>query len=508
MTYGSCDAMGEATKLFTLEEKLRYHPDLLQLAERKEMLNAASKSLAKSMRSELADMIDEYGDKFGVQKAYNRARNIRGDDIDLSTPFVTIGYVSNVVERLEKILPSLGGKVNEEETEDAILDFSALLGGLVRIRTSTEKNSKKDTWDAKIATRMLSDIYKRFKRALKMDIFCEEKARALCDKIGQAQEEYRALYSRIEEEVPKQARLHMCTIGSSHKLPVSKKPDLAGAFGLMSFNECDDFEEEDLPKKTVVIFDEAGCIPSYELVGISRLGLDIEALVLVGDKHQLPPYDANQGRPSSQRLWGRYRQPKARVQKVQSLLDASALKLDTGKVMLTTQYRVPKDIADMLNVRVYNGKYKTCPNAGVPHFGLTVIDVPEDLNPRRKYVNSREVERGLKLADRLLLDDSISSVLIITPYKNQQREFQFQMKRINMECPVLTIDQCQGQEADAVILSLVRKPTRFLNKNRLNVALSRVRKKLYVLVDRDSLRDACRNTKWETALMAADLLDK
>jgi superfamily I DNA and/or RNA helicase len=49
---------------------------------------------------------------------------------------------------------------------------------------------------------------------------------------------------------------------------------------------------------------------------------------------------------------------------------------------------------------------------------------------------------------------------------------------------VLTIDQCQGQEADVVILSLVRKPTRFLKKNRLNVALSRAREELYLLVDR------------------------
>ena len=49
---------------------------------------------------------------------------------------------------------------------------------------------------------------------------------------------------------------------------------------------------------------------------------------------------------------------------------------------------------------------------------------------------------------------------------------------------VLTIDQCQGQEADIVILSLVQKPTRFLTINRLNVALSRVRKRLFVLVDK------------------------
>lgn len=78
----------------------------------------------------------------------------------------------------------------------------------------------------------------------------------------------------------------------------------------------------------------------------------------------------------------------------------------------------------------------------------------------------------------------------------------------NMSTPpiVLTIDQCQGQEADAVILSLVQKPTRFLNKNRLNVALSRVRKKLYILVDKSSLRAACANSKWESAELASDLL--
>lgn len=73
---------------------------------------------------------------------------------------------------------------------------------------------------------------------------------------------------------------------------------------------------------------------------------------------------------------------------------------------------------------------------------------------------------------------------------------------------MLTIDQCQGQEADAVILSLVRKPTLFLNLNRLNVALSRARKKLYVMVDKAKLRESCRDTtSWDAALLASDLLD-
>lgn len=95
-------------------------------------------------------------------------------------------------------------------------------------------------------------------------------------------------------------------------------------------------------------------------------------------------------------------------------------------------------------------------------------------------------------------------------YKNQQREFEFQIKKRKLDVinhPVLTIDQCQGQEADVVILSLVRKPTKFLNLNRLNVALSRVRRRLFVLVDKQKLREACRDSNWEARLLAGDLLD-
>lgn len=102
------------------------------------------------------------------------------------------------------------------------------------------------------------------------------------------------------------------------------------------------------------------------------------------------------------------------------------------------------------------------------------------------------------------------SLLLLTfQYKNQQREFEHKIKARDMsnyQIPVLTIDQCQGQEADIVILSLVQKPTRFLTKNRLNVALSRTRKRLYILVDKEKLRFACSNRDWESAPFAADLL--
>jgi superfamily I DNA and/or RNA helicase len=75
-----------------------------------------------------------------------------------------------------------------------------------------------------------------------------------------------------------------------------------------------------------------------------------------------------------------------------------------------------------------------------------------------------------------------------------------------LDIKVLTIDQCQGQEADYVILSLVQKPTRFLDLNRLNVALSRVRKKLYFLADKRDFLAACNDKNWPCSLLGRDLL--
>jgi hypothetical protein len=111
-----------------------------------------------------------------------------------------------------------------------------------------------------------------------------------------------------------------------------------------------------------------------------------------------------------------------------------------------------------------------------------------------------------RLQTKLLL---FCSVRLSFQYKKQQRELQFVFRREGKKfeaIPILTIDQCQGQEADIVIISLVQKPTRFLTKNRLNVALSRVRKKLFFLVDKREFMSASMNSRWECSLLAKDLL--
>ena len=72
-------------------------------------------------------------------------------------------------------------------------------------------------------------------------------------------------------------------------------------------------------------------------------------------------------------------------------------------------------VAEMLNSHVYHGSYNTCASAKVPSRGLNVINVQEDDNPRRKYVNSHEVSEGMRLINKLQADPHISNILVITP---------------------------------------------------------------------------------------------
>eukprot|EP00979_Chaetoceros_neogracilis_P016579 scaffold8683_cov123-Chaetoceros_neogracile.AAC.2 len=59
-TYGSGESMGSATKLFTLEGKLNYHPDLNELKEKTDLFATASKQLLMEMKNRIANTIEKF----------------------------------------------------------------------------------------------------------------------------------------------------------------------------------------------------------------------------------------------------------------------------------------------------------------------------------------------------------------------------------------------------------------------------------------------------------------
>ena len=175
ITYGSGEAMGSATKLFTLEGKLRYvyvilniqyggrttgtttsklmyffsnipgHKQLSSQAMRtqrkKDLFNSASSQLLKEMKNLIANDIDAFGEEFHVDRAYDRSHHIRSS-INLTSPLVILRYLTELLEDMRSLFPK--GKrttmrVNEEDIEDLVSRRSELLGGLVKIRTDPEK---------------------------------------------------------------------------------------------------------------------------------------------------------------------------------------------------------------------------------------------------------------------------------------------------------------------------------------------------------------------------------
>jgi len=224
----------------------------------------------------------------------------------------------------------------------------------------------------------LKHIAKLLQKLLDSSLFSIENAEESFLALRQAEEGHTRAILRIKIELLEDAHVMMATIGSSHKLPVpidDDDADMVDAFDRLHIGTAKG-------KETIVVFDEAGCIPDYELLGLSRLKRSIKALICVGDKHQLPPYA-----PSS--FGRRASGPPSRDEKVDSLLDVSGLVDDGdtgGQIRLNTQYRVPRDIANVLNDRIYKGNYRTAINCDVPNRGFHFVDV-NYLHGGKKYEN-------------------------------------------------------------------------------------------------------------------------
>jgi hypothetical protein len=351
---------------------------------------------------------------------------LEADEPEFKSPLGVITTIRNTHDDIGELLAR--GKVNEEDVENLVVDHSTILSKVIPIRE--EQMKMRHRWNEERTIRLcLKDIYSNLSRILSEELFNEGTAREMQTRERQATETCRSTEERLRVQLPRVARLHMSTIGSSHKLPVpgdDEKDDLVDAMG--GLNIDDDAVGRGEAHDTVVVFDESGCIPAYELLGLSRLGRNVEGMLLVGDKKQLSPYDPSQvqraapgastrnTRGFSRRNSGFSRQASlSNPEKIKSLLDVSALTVDDAKIKLTMQYRVPRDIADLLNDRVYMGDYDTSPECKAPEKGLHFIHVETpSYRAATKYVNEDEIEHVVELV-RQYTRKGCDSIMILTP---------------------------------------------------------------------------------------------
>ena len=215
-------------------------------------------------------------------------------------------------------------------------------------------------------------------------------------------------------------------------------------------------------------------------------------LIMAGDHKQLPPTVLSE-----------------RAKKLNfSLFERFANLFPESCYTLKIQYRMNEKISKFPSCEFYNCVVKSHESvkniklsdiANISEFvgfdePLVFYDTKEqflEANKRGSHskYNPLEAEFVKKLVDEfLLLGVKRQDIGVITPYKDHEEY----MKRIIEDIEVKSIDGFQGREKEVVILSLVRandnEEIGFLSdKRRLNVAITRAKRKLIIVGDAKTL---------------------
>ncbi|KAJ2452723.1 hypothetical protein EV183_002702 [Coemansia sp. RSA 2336] len=249
-----------------------------------------------------------------------------------------------------------------------------------------------------------------------------------------------------------------------------------------------------------VVMEEAAQVLDVETLLPLTLSQTLERVVLIGDHNQLPPVVKSPGLRAFSRM--------------EQSLFARLIRLGVPFVELDCQARARPSIASLYRHRyrslgdlkplVFQGAYAQ-PNPGFAHV-LQFVDVGDyqgqgESEPSRYfYQNLGEAEYVVAVYQYMrLIGYSAEQVAILTTYNGQRALINDVLNRrcrpyeqFGMPRAVSTVDQFQGQQADFVLLSLVR--TRNIGHirdiRRLTVALSRAKLGLYVF-GRRSLFESC-----------------
>lgn len=246
--------------------------------------------------------------------------------------------------------------------------------------------------------------------------------------------------------------------------------------------------------RTVVIDEAAQALEPACWIPI----LKADKFVLAGDPFQLPPTIKSND---------------ARKEGLEVTLIEKCIQNQSEVSLLKTQYRMNSQIMEFSNRQFYAGEleaHSSVANHSLEDLSLystssiEFIDTAgtgfneQESTESRSLENKGEIDLLEKHLNILLTDpnfDINTSIGIISPYKAQvlalQNHFGEELKS-SYDLNINTIDSFQGQERDVIYISMVRSNDEgtigFLSDlRRMNVAMTRARKKLVVIGDSATL---------------------
>lgn len=263
----------------------------------------------------------------------------------------------------------------------------------------------------------------------------------------------------------------------------------------------------------IVVLDEAA--QTTEPAFMCALAVSkAEQVILIGDTKQLPPTITAMELKDSLGL-----SPMSRLEKV-----------GIDKVTLGIQYRMPQSLIDHPSKYFYDGLV-SCANNDANHakpptgfpwpnsLPLAFIHSGEDNEIAHNFggkSNPTEISLIKRILINLLEFGNIDAhdIAVITPYSKQVQAIRVELtsnmgvdKRMKMDqIKIGTVDSFQGRETDLVLFSAVRsnllKEMGFLrDPRRLNVAITRARKGLILVGDRNVL-NTCKH--WASLLKSCE----
>lgn len=205
-------------------------------------------------------------------------------------------------------------------------------------------------------------------------------------------------------------------------------------------------------------------------------------VVIVGDLKQLPHIVKSESLNSLDNIFKSYNLHSSYNYQNSLLLSMSMLFDDAPKTLLKEHYRCNPKIIDFCNKKFYNNELVILSKNKTQNPPLYLYSTPAGNHARGTY-NQRQID---VIQNEVLPKLKNKDIGIISPFRKQVSKLSSNIDDcLNIE--IDTVHKYQGREKDIIIITtVVNKENEFAdNENLLNVAISRAKDQLHIVVSDD-----------------------
>lgn len=256
-----------------------------------------------------------------------------------------------------------------------------------------------------------------------------------------------------------------------------------------------------------IIVDEVGKFSFPELLNVAKIA---RKLILIGDPYQLPAVllDFDKKNDIDFKSLPNFNKNSFDFIKNNDYIEYLFNNISPEcKTLLNIQYRMSNAIGTYISETYYDKKVSNGLDKNIDEsinfisYSNLSKKVYEEKNEIENEYTEQENEYEVSIIKALLQDKlkdvERKNIAIITPYKLQAQKIASEIKEIDSS-RISTVDSYQGKEYDYIIFSCTRcsgKSTFLDDRKRVNVAISRARKKIFVIGNGGYILNNTKNLK-------------